>query len=205
MRGAGDMLGSRQHGMIASVGFHLYTRMLAQAVRQIRQITGMSGGEDAAALKAAMRDSRIPVNVDLPLAIGIPIEYIPDQTMRLKLYRRLADLQDVDGLKAMEDEFIDRFGALPEPVDNLFFQMQIKLQAEIIGLASVAMEGDQIVLRYPPLPEGVNRAMPNAGPGVRAGRNAFWMPAQLPGQEKSWRERILDVLSAIIGECQPSY
>ena len=54
--------------------------------------------------------------MDLPLAIGIPVNYIPDQTMRLKLYRRLADMEDESEVQAMEDEFIDRFGALPEPV-----------------------------------------------------------------------------------------
>ncbi len=202
MRGAGDLLGTRQHGMIAAVGFHLYTRMLGQAVRQIRRITGMAGGEEVAALK----DTHVPVSVDLPLAIGIPLEYISDQTMRLKLYRRLADMQDEDELQAMEAEFVDRFGALPEPVANLFFQMRIKLRAETAGLLSVAMENDQVVLRYPPLPEGVTRAMPNPGPGVRAGRNAFWMPVNaINGTGKAdWRERLLNVLSAIIEEWQPS-
>jgi len=207
MRGAGELLGNRQHGMIAAVGFHLYTRMLGQAVRQIRRITGMPGGDELAAL----RDTHAPVSVDLPLAIGIPIEYIPDQTLRLKLYRRLADMQDESEVDAMEAEFSDRFGALPESVDNLFFQMRLKLRAEDAGLVSVAMEGDQIVLRYPPLPEGMTRKMPNPGPGVRAGKNAYWMPvngngARANGGERSeegrpaWRKRLLEVLSAIIKE-----
>ena len=198
MRGAGELLGTRQHGMIAAVGFHLYTRMLGQAVRQIRRITGMEGGNELAALK----DTHVPVSVDLPLSIGIPMNYIPDQTMRLKLYRRLADMQDEGEVQAMEDEFIDRFGALPEPVANLFFQMRVKLRAETAGLISVAMEGDQIVLRYPPLPEGMTRPMANLGPGVRAGKNAYWMPGNSNGA--NWRERVLDALSAIIQACQPS-
>jgi transcription-repair coupling factor (superfamily II helicase) len=203
MRGAGEMLGTRQHGMIAAVGFHLYTRMLAHSVRQIRQLTGMSGGEDALALRAALRDSRVPVSVDLPLAIGIPVEYIPDQTMRLKLYRRLADMQDEDDVQAMEDEFTDRFGQLPEPVANLFYQIRVKLRAENAGLAAISMEGEQIVLRYPPLPEGINRQMPNPGTGVRTGRNAYWMPANQPNGGTPWRERLLDVLFRILGESQP--
>jgi len=56
----------------------------------------------------------------------------------------MLDESEVD---AMEAEFTDRFGALPEPVANLFFQMRLKLRAEAAGLASVALEGDQIVLR----------------------------------------------------------
>jgi transcription-repair coupling factor (superfamily II helicase) len=198
MRGAGELLGTRQHGMIAAVGFHLYTRMLGQAVRQIRRITGMGGGDDL----AAMKEMHLSVSVDLPLSIGIPVAYIPDQTMRLKLYRRLADMQDEGEVQAIEDEFLDRFGVLPEPVANLFFQMRIKLRAEAAGLSSVAMEGEQIVLRYPPLPEGMSRQMVNLGIGVRAGKNAYWMPANSNGM--TWRERLLNALSAIIEACQPS-
>ncbi len=58
-------------------------------------------------------------------------------------------------------------------VANLFFQMRVKLRAEAAGLASVAMEGEQIVLRYPPLPEGVTRAMPQAGPGGAGGQECL--------------------------------
>jgi transcription-repair coupling factor (superfamily II helicase) len=197
MRGAGELLGTRQHGMIASVGFHLYTRMLSQAVRQLRVLTGMSIGED----RLVVKDPHNAVNVDLPLPIGIPMDYIPDQNMRLKLYRRLADVQDEHELQTMLDEFRDRFGAPPPPVENLYFQMRVKLRAEASGLASVSMEGDQIVLRYPPLPDGASRVMPNLGPGVRSGRNAYWMQA---GGGQVWREKILDVLAEIVGQWQPS-
>lgn len=203
MRGAGEMLGTRQHGMIAAVGFHLYTRMLSQAVRQIRQISGMAVGEDAAALQQTLRDTHMPVSVDLPLSIGIPIEYIPDGTMRLKLYRRLANVQDEGELQAMENEFIDRFGALPEQVANLFYQMRIRLRAEGLGLSSVSMEGEQIVLRYPVLPEGHSRSLPPAPPGVRAGKNAFWMPGGVV-EGRTWRERIPDVLLSLLTAYQLS-
>jgi len=198
MRGAGELLGTRQSGAIASVGFHLYTRMLGHAVRQIRALTGMAGGEDVAALN---KEARMPVNVDLPLAIGIPVEYIPDQVMRLKLYRRLANVQNEDELQAMADEFTDRFGPMPEPVANLFFQMRAKLRAELVGLASVAMEGEQIVLRFPPLPEGASRNLPFVGIGVRAGKNAYWI--QAAGLE-DWKVKLLEILTEIAAECQPS-
>ena len=163
MRGAGELLGTRQHGMIAAVGFHLYTACWARPCARSAGSQGWPGGDELAALK----DTHVPVSVDLPLSIGIPVDYIPDQTMRLKLYRRLADMQDEGEVQAMEDEFNDRFGSLPDQVANLFFQMRVKLRAEQAGLASVSMEGDQIVLRYPPLPEGVNRSLPNPGVGVR--------------------------------------
>ncbi len=200
MRGAGELLGTRQSGAIASVGFHLYTRMLSHAVRQIRNLTGMAAPDERIALK----EMHLPVNVDLPLAIGIPVEYIPDQNMRLKLYRRLADVKDEQELQTMEDEFIDRFGPLPKPVDNLYYQMRVKLRAETAGMASVSLESDQLVLRYPPLPEGAARSLPNVGPGVRSGKNAYWIPVSTDGNQ-NWRERLLEVLAEIVSSCQPSY
>jgi len=194
MRGAGELLGNRQHGMIAAVGFHLYTRMLSQAVRQLRKMTGLQIGEDV----IAPRGMQIPVGVDLPLAIGIPVEYIPDQNLRLKLYRRLADLERESELDALEEEFLDRFGPLPETVKNLLFQMRVKLRAQEAGLAGVTFEGDQIVLRYPPLPEGVSeRNLPAISREVRAGRNAYWMAAGGNGVG-NWQNRLLETLSDII-------
>jgi len=194
MRGAGELLGTRQHGYIASVGFHLYTRMLAQAVRQLRSVLGLP----APALgKLDGKEGHLPVNVDLPMSVGIPVEYIHDQNMRLQLYRRLADLQNEDDVQALADELLDRFGPLPEEVSNLLFQMRVKMRAELSGLSSISVENQQIVLRFPPLPEGVQaRSLPNIGYGTRTGKNSYWMPLHLEGQD--WRERLLEVLSAIM-------
>jgi transcription-repair coupling factor (superfamily II helicase) len=114
------------------------------------------------------------------------VEYIPDQNMRLRLYRRLADLQSESEIEAMLEEFTDRFGSLPEMVRNLFFQMKVKLRADAAGLASISLEGDQLVLRYPPLPEGVaSRNLPNLGGQVRTGKKAYWMPIGRQGDD--WR------------------
>jgi len=197
MRGAGELLGTRQHGFIAAVGFQLYTRMLAQAVRQLRRLSGMPSPSEAL---ADMREVSAPVSVDLPLALGIPLGYVPDQNMRLRLYRRLADLKDEAEIAALVDEFSDRFGPLPEEVSNLLFQMQVKLRAEQAGLASISIESDQIVMRYPPLPEGSQgRSLPVIGAPVRTGRNAYWMPF---GSQNGWQKNLLDTLSAIIEATQ---
>jgi transcription-repair coupling factor (superfamily II helicase) len=195
MRGAGELLGSRQSGLIASVGFHLYTRLLAAAVKQIRTSGKLDGWK--VDLKAANLDSvqpmGLPVNVDLPLAIGIPAEYIADTDLRLRLYRRLADLTDEAALEALTEEFTDRFGPLPEMITNLFYQMRVKMRAEKAGLISVGMENGQIVLRYPTPPEGTElKRLPDLGPGVRGGKNAYWCTF---GKEPDWQEKLLDVLS----------
>ncbi len=193
MRGAGELLGTRQHGFIAAVGFHLYTRLLAQAVRELRATKGLSVPKtELLDIKAI----KMPVNVDLPLKIGIPVEYISDQNLRLQLYRRLANVQSEDELQSLEEEFKDRFGLLPEELANLFYQMKVKLLAEVAGLASVTVESEQIVLRYPPLPEGMNsRDLFPVGWGTRAGKNAYWMP--LNSHELPWQKRLLEVLKAI--------
>jgi len=197
MRGAGEMLGTRQSGMIAAVGFHLYTRLLAQAVQQVRQATGLPIG--GAGLSAA-GSGAIPVSVDLPMHIGIPLDYVPDQTMRLRLYRRIADIRDEAGIDALADEFADRFGVLPAEVTNLLYQLRVRIRAEAAGLASVTVEGDQLVLRFPPLPDGVSHRKLPTITGLRSGKNAYWM---MMDESDGWSTRLLDVLSDIINACKP--
>ncbi len=192
MRGAGDLLGTRQHGYIASVGFHLYTRLLAQAVRQIRQVSGLP----APSRTEIIREITLAVNVDLPIPTGIPSAYIPEQNVRLGLYRRISNVEDEGELDALASEFEDRFGQLPDQLINLFYQIRIKILAEDAGLSSVSNEGDQIVLRFPPLPEGSpTRMLPPVGFGSRPGKNAYWMAFQESNPE--WREQLSALIKAI--------
>jgi transcription-repair coupling factor (superfamily II helicase) len=197
MRGAGELLGTRQSGHIAAVGFHLYTRLLAAAVKQARTLGRFEGLK--LDYKSGSLDSvqpmGLPVNVDLPLAIGIPEAYVPDTNLRLRLYRRLADLTDEAALEALTAEFTDRFGPLPEMITNLFYQMRVKLRAEKAGLISIGMESGQIVLRYPASPEGTDpKRLPDLGPGIRGGKNAYWC---LFGRDLDWQERLLEVLERL--------
>jgi transcription-repair coupling factor (superfamily II helicase) len=193
MRGAGDLLGTRQHGLIADVGFYLYTRMLAQAVRELRQVGGIKELPDQT---LAFKELRSMVSVDLPVSIGIPVEYVADQDMRLRLYRRIADMQSEAEIDALEEEFIDRFGPLQDEVEGLLFQMRVRVRADLAGLTSIAAEGEQLVLRFPPLPEGVTtRNLPPLS-RARAGKNAYWMLANF--DDEGWRQNLMDVLSEIV-------
>ena len=203
IRGAGELLGTRQHGHIQAVGFHLYTRLLADAVRQIRRLEvaskdGKSRGERGkidVALSSLTQPISMPVNVDLPLAVGIPGDYIADQDLRLRLYRRIADLRDETEIDALASEFQDRFGELPEMVENLFYQMRVKLRAEEGGLSAINWESGQIVLRYPPSSEDRDGArLPDLGPGIRGGRNAYWCSF---GKDDDWQQKLLDVLERL--------
>ncbi|MCB9112694.1 MAG: transcription-repair coupling factor [Anaerolineales bacterium] len=196
IRGAGELLGTRQHGFIQSVGFHLYTRMLADAVRRFRRIASDYLKVDSEKLDSAFSTFNlplsIPVNVDLPLAVGIPAAYISDQDLRLRLYRRIADLRDETELDALGSEFRDRFGQLPEMVQNLFYQIRVKLRAEKVGLTSVSWESGQILLRFPaPVDGSEPKRLSDLPNGVRGGKGQYWVTLT---KEEIWTAKLLDVL-----------
>jgi transcription-repair coupling factor (superfamily II helicase) len=191
IRGAGDMLGTRQHGHIAAVGFHLYTRLLAEAVQRRR------GDREAPAELDSISESLIgtTVTVDLPIPASIPSHYVPDQSMRLRLYRRMADIRTPEQVEALQEEFKDRFGPPPQAVENLLYQLKVKLLAKGAGLASVSSGNGQIVMRFPPLSEGVSeRSFPNLGPTVRSGKNTLWLNRQ---EDEDWPTRLIKVLERL--------
>jgi transcription-repair coupling factor (superfamily II helicase) len=181
-----------QHGHIASVGFHLYTRLLSEAVNQAKS------GSDKPSISSPdlpYRSIRPLVSVELPISVGIPQTYLPDEKLRLQLYRRIADIINIEEIDRIKEEFVDRFGPLPGETKNLFWQLETKLKAEMSGLAAIAIEGKQIVLRYPPLPEGIKaRSLIDLGASVRRGRNAYWMPinGSIP-----WRIRLGQLLTVL--------
>jgi len=205
IRGTGDILGTRQHGHIAAVGFHLYTRLLADAVRRLRVSGQIPAAAIAPAREAALlaeANQAVPgslISVDLPLHLSIPPTYVPDKTMRLRLYRRIANLHKLADIDALQGEFSDRFGPPPEPVINLFYQVKVKILAEAASLSAVSGENGQIILRYPPLPQGTSaRTFPFLGADIRSGKNSLWLQATQP----AWRERLLEILGEL-GERNP--
>ena len=214
IRGAGELLGMRQSGHIASVGFHLYTRMLATEVKKLRRAM-MAVAEGRSESSQSMADGpqlfniipsggpfssfedelKEPVTVDLPLAIGIPTSYIPNQDLRLRIYRRIASLRDESELEPLVAEFGDRFGPMPEMFQNLFFQMRVKLASDAAGLASVSTEAGQIVLRYPALTENMSqRMLSDLGPSIRGGKNAYWCNFL---KDDGWQDRLMDLLDRL--------
>lgn len=199
IRGAGELLGTRQHGFIQSVGFHLYTRMLADSVRRIRVL--MKDNLNMELPPAFMPSAfnlplSMPVNVDLPLAVGIPAEYISDQDLRLRLYRRIADLRDESELDALGSEFRDRFGQMPEMTQNLLYQMRVKLRAEKASLASVNWEAGQILLKYAAPAKGFEvRRLPDLENGVRGGKSMYWITL---AKDEVWTAKLLDVLTQLM-------
>jgi transcription-repair coupling factor (superfamily II helicase) len=189
IRGAGDILGTRQHGHIAAVGFHLYTRLLTESVTRLRKERGLHAGPAITTLDTL----RPLVSVDLPINANIPSEYVPDKNMRLRLYRRIADLRSLAEIDAIFEEFTDRFGIPSKPVRNLLFQLKIKLQAEMTDIVSVNVENSQIVLRF--RDEQLPADLPELGQRVRIGKTALWMPFKsIP----NWSDELMKLFNVLL-------
>ena len=208
IRGAGELLGMRQSGHISSVGFHLYTRMLATEVKKIRRVMEAIARQgipvnvnlpvlvpNSSPFLSFEEELKEPVTVDLPLEIGIPTSYIPNQDIRLRLYRRIASLRQEGEIEPLIQEFEDRFGPLPQTFKNLFFQMRVKLASDEAGIMSVNTEAGQIVLRYPVLTENMaHRILSDLGPNVRGGKNAYWCNFM---KDDLWQDRLLELLDRL--------
>jgi transcription-repair coupling factor (superfamily II helicase) len=195
MRGAGDLLGARQHGHIAAVGFHLYTRLLAQAVKNLKLQTSnfkSSNGTPFGILEFG-------VSVDLPLPASIPSDYVPDRSLRLKLYRRLAEIKDEEGIEEITAELIDRFGQLPKQVESLLFLIRVKLLAYRAGVETVASEEGQITLRSRLWESDESHAPVIAalGAATRMSKGKAWLPRAADEARTNWREQLVGALEAL--------
>lgn len=190
MRGAGDLLGTRQSGYIAAVGFHLYTKLLGQAVKAMRSDSGLPA-------ETTVEAPSLNINVELPLSSEIPSSYIPDQDLRLKLYRRIASLRSETEIAQTEIEFADRFGPIPQGVLDLLYQMKVKLRGEAAGIEFVSINNNQILLSYPALRNGVkDRGLPDIDPNVRTGKNGYWVNITDLSTDE-WKARLLSILQKI--------
>ena len=130
IRGAGNLLGAEQSGHIREVGIELYQQMLEEAVAEARGLAqGLSGG------RKADDDWSPAIAVGMP--VMIPDSYVGDLTVRLGLYRRLAWLSEGDQIDAFAAELIDRFGPLPDEVENLLQIVALKKLCREAGIEKV--------------------------------------------------------------------
>jgi len=118
IRGAGDLLGAEQSGHVAALGFELYVEMLHEVVAEL---TGQR--------RLAVR----PVRVDARVDAYVPAAYIASEALKIDLHRRLALVEDEDELRELEQAVVDRYGPLPEPVENLFAIQAAKLRLAVLG------------------------------------------------------------------------
>jgi len=138
VRGAGNLLGPEQSGHMHAVGFELYMEMLRTAVAELQ---GAPAPEEGPSVLPSQ------VAVDLPVPAYLPPEYVPDLGTRLSLYQRMAGLTSLEEVQDLEAELRDRFGPLPEPVQGLLWVLRLKVLAGEAGVASLAVQGQEVVLR----------------------------------------------------------
>jgi transcription-repair coupling factor (superfamily II helicase) len=246
IRGAGELLGSRQHGQIATVGFDLYTRLLAQAINEVRnkkaRFEHATRGEEvpddhptrvehgaptakdeAAPLPFALDDPLAPpVTLDLPLVAEIPEDYVPEQNLRLQLYRRIAGLTNNEEITVMRQELIDRFGkapgsdSVPDEIENLFYQIQIKILALKANVPNIGRRRDQVAIRITEdlsdsrrrkLQQTLRMALGHTTDegefipenAIHVGREAVYIPID---EQDFWRLLLIRALEVLIVELQ---
>ncbi len=134
IRGSGNLLGGEQSGHIAGVGFDLYVRLVGEAVADFR-------GDS--------QDEQAEVKVDLPVDANLPVDYLPGERLRLEAYRALASANTDAAVDAVRAELVDRYGPVPEPVENLLAVARFKVVCRRHGLTEVSLQGN--LVRFSPL------------------------------------------------------
>ncbi len=122
LRGAGNMLGGEQSGHMDALGFDLYTQMLERTVGELR-------GERI--------EDEPTVSLNLGVDVAIPESYIADMGQRLRTYKRVSSARDEEALAAIRAETEDRYGRIPEPVEDLFSYARLRQASETVGVVSI--------------------------------------------------------------------
>jgi len=126
IRGAGDLLGAEQSGHVAALGFELYVEMLNEAVAEL------SGQKRVVAR---------PVRIDARVDAYVPATYIQAEALKIDLHRRIALAEHEDELRELRAAIEDRYGPLPEPVENLFRLQETRLALALVGADYLVLRG----------------------------------------------------------------
>jgi transcription-repair coupling factor (superfamily II helicase) len=140
IRGAGNLLGDEQSGHVAALGFELYMQMLDEAVGAAEREAG--DGQDG----AGERERPDPVRLDVNVDAYVPADYIAYEQAKIDVHRRVAgalEVADVEGLRA---ELEDRFGPVPEPLENLLALQRARIKFGEAGARTVSFRGDRLAV-----------------------------------------------------------
>jgi transcription-repair coupling factor (superfamily II helicase) len=144
IRGAGDLLGAEQSGHVAALGFELYVELLGEAVAE---------------LSGQRRPVARPVRVDARVDAYVPASYIGSEALKIDLHRRLALTESEDDLRELQAATEDRYGPLPEPVENLFAIQEAKLKLARLGADYLVFRGGRATVGPVELGSGELRAL----------------------------------------------
>jgi transcription-repair coupling factor (superfamily II helicase) len=143
IRGAGNLLGEEQSGQVAALGFELYMQMLDEAV------AAMSGGTDGNG--NAVEDDGLPadwepVRLDIDIDAYVPAAYIPYEQAKVDVHRRIAAAREVADLVLLREELSDRFGEIPEPLENLITLQIARVKLGQAGATTVSFRGGRLAV-----------------------------------------------------------
>src|SRR2546430_1200710 len=186
IRGAGNLLGPAQHGHVAAVGFDLYTKLLEEAVRNLRGQT-----------TEAPVDPVVSVDVEAYL----PEAYVPEVNQRLALYRRLTDARSPAELADFQSELADRFGPPPAAVEHLLEVVAIRIGAGPLGIEKLEARAGRAVIKFAPStplsPDRLVRLIQGSRGRLRMSRE-FALEAGLPaGDWRATRDALLELLDQL--------
>lgn len=122
IRGAGNMMGSSQHGHMAAIGYDLYCRMLEDTVKLI---------------KGEIEQEPIETTVDIKIDAYIPSTYIEDEIQKIEVYKKIAAIENMNDYNDIKDELEDRYSVIPEAVYNLMDIAYIKSLAKILLIEEI--------------------------------------------------------------------
>src|SRR4051812_14247187 len=160
LRGAGNLLGDEQSGHVAALGFELYMQMLDEAVRS------MDPEADGA-------EPPEPVRLDINVDAYVPADYIPYEQAKVDVHRRIAGAREVSELMELRAELEDRFGELPQPLENLITLQQARIKLGQAGATTVSFRGGRLAVTPIDLDSATARRLREALPGANyeAGRS----------------------------------
>ena len=129
IRGAGNILGSEQHGQMEAIGYEMYCKMLDDAIKELK-------GEEIY--------DKVDVEIDLDISAYIPDTYISNQNQKIEVYQNIALCESLEDVDDILDEIIDRYGEIPKEVNNLIEIAKIKILARNLGVLSIVQKGTNI-------------------------------------------------------------
>lgn len=135
LRGAGDLLGPRQSGAVADIGFEYYNQLLAEAIAQ---------------LKGEALEERCEPEINLAIPAFIPESYVPDTNQRLVLYKRLVQAESDDEVTETLREMADRYGRPPQPIITLGQIMQLRISLKRLKINKIESDGKRLALSFHP-------------------------------------------------------
>ena len=191
IRGAGNLLGAEQSGSIASVGFDLYTQMLAE---EIEQLKSKQEQRKPFPLPHEQHNEMRSIMIDIPLGAFIPESYMSEIDERLSLYQRISMLTTQAEAVILENEILDRYGNVPEPLIQLFQLVRIRIAAFHAKINRVSYENNYILLISEKIPF-TKRKLPNTNLPIKVGNTQLQIDTSKI--EGTWLEIVEQYLEKI--------